>query len=228
MADKFSKKFLLTSQFFLGDRTMKKILTLVLVLALASLTNAAQVWTITGSTATQTGAAGWEVNPGDAVTLALSSDSTTAAGVNIDLLTDNGAAGSFTAISLNALFNVGDNRGMTGSALDAMLAGYGLPASGLNAGDLALIGVAVGGSMVAANNTIMTLNYTVGAGLGNITLNGVAIVVDPADATWQQGLNQIAFSSGNEAISPISLNVIPEPITMALLAVGGLFIRRKK
>jgi hypothetical protein len=209
---------------------MKKLLVLVLVLGLASLAGAAQIWNYSGSTAVQNDLTmGYDVNPGDVITMTLSNNAAQAAGINIDVITDNGAAGFFSAISLNALFNVGDNKGITGAALDAMLAGYELPASGVDAGDLALIGVAVGGGMVAANGAVLTLNYTVGANAGLVTINGLAVTVPVEEATWQQGLNQVAFSGteGNQALSPIQMNVIPEPATMVILAIGGLLIRRK-
>jgi len=44
-----------------------------------------------------------------------------------------------------------------------------------------------------------------------------------------QGDVKMYDASGMELLSgPIALTVIPEPITMSLLALGGLFIRRKK
>jgi len=203
---------------------MEKLLVLVLVLGLASLAGAAQIWTITGSTATQIAAPGWEVNPGDTLSMALSSNSSRAAGVDIDIITDNGSDGAFTGASVPNL--VYGNAGMSVASLDALLVSMSYPVSGYAADDWSMVRAASDVNMVPVGETLMTLSYTVGAGLGLVTINGIA---DPDNmATWGLNLNQLTLAEGNPTLLPVSLNVIPEPTTIAMLCLGGLFLRRKK
>jgi|GEM_PF-1630434 len=203
---------------------MKKMLTLVLILAVASFANAAQIWTISGSTAGQTGDPGWEVKPGDTLSMALSSNSSTAGGIDIDIITDNGATGAFTGASGHANL-VNGIAGMSVASLNALLIANLLPPTSYAIDDWASVGLASGGTMVPINEAIFTLNYTVGAGLGLVTINGIA---DAGQVGWEQNLNQITLTEGNATVVPFSLNVVPEPATIALLCIGGLFLRRKK
>jgi len=202
---------------------MKKLLVLVLILSLASLANAALVWTISGSTTTQdTETTGYDVNPGDTITLALSSTNKTAGGINIDILTDNGSDGAMTAASVHANL-VNGNAGISVADLDALLVSYEMDPSGYDTDDWAMVSAASGGTMVAVNATIFSLSYTVGEETGAVTINGIAV----AGEVWEQNLNEVTLTGGNETTPVADLWVVPEPATIALLCLGGLLIRKK-
>ena len=198
---------------------MKKLLVLVLILGMASLANAALVWSYAGSTATQSGGT-YVVNVGDTITLALSSNNATSAGINVDIITDNGAAGNFTGASVSGIFTLGI-AGISVPDLDGMLAP---DVSGQAIGDWAMVSAASGGSMAAINSTIFSVTYVVGAGAGTITINGLA---NTGSQGWEQNLDQVQLLTTTETL-PVAQMVIPEPATIALLCLGGLLLRKKK
>ena len=208
---------------------MRKMLILMLVLGMASLCPATQQWTITGSTATQTGNPGWEVNPSDTLTAVLNLTGAgfdiMGTGIIIDYVTDSGKAGAFTGCAVSATFDTGTGPGMTGAALDALLAGYQMPPSGIAANDWTWINM-VSGTGNVTESALMTLFYTVGStdsGLVSLTAQKYADT-----SSWANNSDIVGIASGNLVMLPIDLNVIPEPATIALLCLGGLLLKRKK
>ena len=195
---------------------MKKVVTLVLVLSMVSMAGAAQVWTVSGSTAVgDAGQAGIEVNPGDILSMVLSVTGDTASQITINVISDGGAGGAFTSGAVNAALDQGAGGGMTMAALEAMF--------GSELGDdddWAYVDAFSTATAVSAD--ILTLGYTVGAadlGLVSITPGGLAAMGT---------VNSIGLLSGAVPVVGLDLNVVPEPATMALLGFGALLLRRKK
>jgi len=186
---------------------MKKLLILTLVLGVASLASAALEWTSsTGS---------FDVNPGDDLILTLSSTENVSA-VKIDLITDNGATGNITGVSVPAAFSNGQV-GLDAKEFDDFLVSQGAPSQGLVAGDWAFLDAF--STTTAVSGAVLTLNYTVGAELGSVIINGEGIELLES--------NNYIGAPGNP-MPEIALTVIPEPATLALLGLGALVLRRKK
>ena len=108
---------------------MKKLIMLILVLAIASTAQAGFVWTVSGNS----GPGAEDVAPGDVLTLVLSLDATWAtAGIGIGMFTDGGAGGNMSDSDINAAFTTGRQEGMTGAEWDAFLIANSIPTTNLN------------------------------------------------------------------------------------------------
>lgn len=69
---------------------------------------------------------------------------------------------------------------------------------------------------VPAGEVLYSFTYTVPETLGVMEISGTNIYASFND-----------FST-SDSMQPVFLNVVPEPMTIALLGIGGLFLRRKK
>ncbi len=183
---------------------MKNLLVLLLVFAMTSWANAAVV-----SFSAADGL------PGDTIGITVSSDEQVT-GVGLALITDNGFGGIANPGAWDALFTVAD-------------AGYPGTDLGLGAGDLI---IATGAVTPGAYATGLLYTYTYGipsdAVVGSIItftvgdiaeygyLSSISYLVD--GATTQMSLTGMEFAA----------TVIPEPMTIALLGLGGLFLLRRR
>ena len=193
---------------------MKKLLVMALVLGLGAYASAGLEWVIEGAS----GADG-KIMPGDMLTLTLNSTDP-ATGVRIGAITDNGADGFFTGSDVAAVFTAKQSGGRSAADFDAALAGFGLPASGLDADDWAWIDAVSSGDTALAG--VLMLQYTAG-GPGDVVISALP------DPTGQLGLPaSVILQSGPVDMPELAFTVIPEPMTLALLGLGGLFLRRRK
>lgn len=199
---------------------MKKMLVLALVLAVAGLANAGYGWSVldgaTNVVAQPDGS--FKVAAGSLLTLKLVATGTTlnerVNAINVNLITDNGASGMITGVTTNAAWAANGQDGMDAKAFDELLVGAGMDSLGLVAGDWAQLDRFGTGDAPANPNAIVTITYLMG---GNAKINGAGLEV-------LGGFNYV-HADGNPL--PVLNLMIPEPMTMALLALGGLFIRRK-
>ena len=195
---------------------MKKLLVLTLVLGIAAMANATLDWTVTGSTAVGLPT---DVMQGDVLTLSLIVSADEASAVKVDLLTDNGGDGAIVAAT--SPLTLGTD-GMDAAAFDAMLVSYGMEALGLDEGDWAQLDKFTTSTNVVG--AILTLTYVVDA-----DADFGAILISAGGLDVLGGNNYVAqLDTGFTAVPSLGLNVIPEPMTLALLGLGGLFLRRRK
>jgi hypothetical protein len=183
---------------------MKKLMILMLVLGMASWANAAIV-----SFDAQDGL------PGDTITITVSSDEQVS-GVILAMITDNGFGGTANPGAWDAKFTTSD-------------AGYNGGGYGFGAGDLVLATGAVDLPHYATGD-LYTYSYDIP--LTAVVGSTITFTVeDIADYGYLSSIQYVV----EETLTDMSItgmeftaNVIPEPMTMALLGLGGLFLRRRK
>jgi len=142
-------------------------------------------------------------NPGDTITLSLTDTATNVTALQIDWITDNAAGGTAAPGSLNVKFVTAPNVGSSGSA-------YEMPA-----GDL----VGVYGAYDPPNyatGILYTYYYTLPSIQQTVVISPVA-----------GNTNSITYGTGSADVPSTSIVMTPEPMTIALLGLGGLFLRRK-
>jgi len=75
-----------------------------------------------------------------------------------------------------------------------------------------------------------TYDFTVGAGINSLTVDGdwvqLDLVAGAVGDVYNMNMTDDSFTGSLDSATVTV--VVPEPITMSLLAVGGLFLRRRK
>ncbi len=183
---------------------MKKLLVLLLVFAMASCAKAAIV-----SFSVEDGL------PGDTIGITVSSDEEVF-GMMLALITDNGFGGTANPGTWDAKFTVAN-------------AGYNGMDYGFGAGDLIIAdgGISLGfpatGLLYSYSYDIpsdaafgATIVFTVGDLPDYFYLSSISYMVE--GTTAQMSLTGMEFAA----------TVIPEPMTIALLGLGGLFLLRRR
>jgi hypothetical protein len=186
---------------------MKKLLVLALVLGVASMASAAIVLQASNTL----------VSPGEVVTMTVvTTAGENVKGMTIGLISEGGAGGTATPGSVNVKFVNGADAGYDGATLGL----------GGTAGDIGYVNGAVD-LPNWATGTLYTYSYQVSAAAAP----GSMINFTFPDTSGDPYYFPTAITTDQDAVLGIegtSLEVIPEPITIGLLALGGLFIRRRK
>ncbi len=183
---------------------MKKLLVLLLVFAMASCANAAIVSFSAG-----------DGLPGDTIGITVSSNEQVA-GVMLALITDNGFGGTANPGAWNTLFTTAD-------------AGYNGGAFGFGAGDLIMAngGISLG---FPATGLLYSYSYDIpsDAVVGSIITFTVEDLTKYGSASSIGYLVEGATTQMSLAGIEFAATVIPEPMTIALLGLGGLFLLRRR
>jgi hypothetical protein len=169
---------------------MKKILMFTIVMGFASAANAGIVLDLTSSN--------YNVNPGEVVTLSVTSD-TSGAGGNY---------WSYLEMNLPSLVSVGTPVATAAAGNIASVTDY----SSVSLLDVELAANDSGGNVVAG------LHFTASATVSLSAVGGDVIAI------WITGPNDGTYSMHDS----VALTVIPEPMTMSLLALGGLGLLRRR
>lgn len=153
-----------------------------------------------------------DINPGEKFTVEFYADEVLA-GVSIRLITDSGVpSGVIENVFLNENLTVGRK---VGDGLVTDGSGVLLSTSGIDG-----IGGAInpfGGAKVAAGTLLFSFDVTTNADVapGNYVVKfDMGTYKNAANAVFQLG--EVAYT------------VVPEPMTMGLLSLGALFLRRRK
>ncbi|MHC4122091.1 MAG: PEP-CTERM sorting domain-containing protein [Planctomycetota bacterium] len=183
---------------------MKKYLIVLLMLAMASYASAAAVWL--------------QVDPGDAKSSYAPSDI-----ITIELVADFAVAGVHIG-QINGLPTAGPINGFHTN----FTAAPNSPGTLVNDG-VALItnidfGVAVGGTAPAAGATLWSFEYHV----PDLPESSYITIDDYTLMPTYTAINNADYSIYLSDVGPLEIHVTPEPMTIALLGLGGLFLRRRK
>jgi len=195
---------------------MKKLVAIALIAAMATVANAGLAMVASGVDKDLV-APGLQVDAGDAVTISL----TTAANFNgygIDAIFDGGAGGAASDVWSGGA-------GLT----------YTLPGYQENSPTCLVSYVAAYASTNAlpADVLVFSFSYTVAATAlpGTITLSALPAgsnFYSNVDAAWYTAEAPYCNLLGvTNSIDSASFQVIPEPMTLGLLGLGGLFLRRR-
>jgi hypothetical protein len=196
---------------------MKKLVAIALVLAVASMANAGIAFvTSTGATT---------VNAGDVITVQLkSSDLAMTGGFNIGILTDFGANGTLSAPAISASLTQLGSYEVLNTAANAV-----------KGGTSALIYNAAAYGALNTGGVAFSFSYTVPTGSSTIVIGGLPVgqyymysdgeAYNDGAATMAN--MSVAGAPTDVAIGNLTLSVVPEPMTLGLLSLGGLFLRRR-
>ena len=186
---------------------MKKILALLLVLAVASAAGAASVDLNASSTS---------VNPSDEVTITVVADFA-AITYAASFKADGGTAKAVGTV----------NAGFTASSDDGRLKNSGGYLIIATSGNAAL------GTSIAAGQSLYTFTYVAPTAAGTYTISSPPTGTASPDwpGTPPPTLTcEVNGSLGEKvtSIGSVAITVVPEPMTIALLGLGGLLLRRRK
>ena len=189
---------------------MKKLLVLVLVLCVATMANAALISSTQGSLFRMdiTGASA-TVNAGDTLTVQIFAGSDLAVSSMLDTVLNISKAASVGAITQSSAAQWSTY----GSSKTAAGAGFNVNVNGTLPADIATGASIYSFTFVTGAAGIVTIDAVSGLWSGSTAVAG------PADGYYESGAIY--------GLPYAQVNVVPEPITVALLGLGGLFIRRR-
>jgi hypothetical protein len=190
------------------EENMKKLVAIALIAAMATVANAGIGFT----------APAGDFNPGDVVTIVLTSTGA-CNGFNFDAISDGGNGGVASDIIM-------------GAGLTELLPGY---LENTSAGILIDYAAAYAtGSPLGSGVALFTFSYTVSPAITAPKM--ITIAPLPAGTSFYSRLDDTTYTAAASTgdlggvttpIDGVTLSIIPEPMTLGLLGLGGLFLRRR-
>lgn len=191
---------------------MKKLVCLMLVALICTVASAA---TVKFNAAGATGGV-LDVMPGTLVEVSVIADYDVAS-IVLTIGADGGTAAAKGVLNSGFLTmpNAGNLRNGKGILIDRISG-----SQGLNPGDTA----------VAAGQSLYTFTFVAPDVEGLYTISSVtgAAQFTPPPAPYTCVIAGVGGQISLGTVEALGINVIPEPMTVALLGLGGLFIRRRK
>jgi len=185
------------------EDVMKNLFVMLVVLALVAAASAGTISLSASKTS--------NISLGETITITIVADCPITGGdIATQIQTTNLSIGSAMTVSLNSALTLVPQAG-TIQNTGSVLVGY------INPGNLKIGGsIGIGAPAISAGTALWTMTWK-----ADSSAYGSATISATETSVYDDAEEEIT------SISSVTIHTIPEPMTIALLGLGGLFLRRK-